>query len=232
MRIDALLSRYGFCSRKEATLWVKRGRVTVCGKPASSGSDKAEIKDVLVDGEEIPFPNGLYIAFYKPLGATCSHSEGEGELIYDYLPKQWLERNPPVTSVGRLDKETEGLLILTDDGKFVHNLTSPKHHLPKVYVLTTEADIPNDAVELFLSGTLQLQGEKAPCLPAQLTILSPREATITLVEGKYHQIRRMMASVGAPVITLKRQSIGSISLDELGLVPGEWTPISPLIFGA
>lgn len=232
MRIDALLSRYGFCSRKEATQWIKRGRVTVCGKPASSGSDKANIADVLVDGEKIPFPDGLYIAFNKPLGATCSHSEGEGELIYDYLPEQWLERNPPITSVGRLDKETEGLLLLTDDGKFVHRLTSPKHHMEKVYEMTTEEDIPAEAVSLFLSGTLQLEGEKAPCLPAALKILSPRSATITLVEGKYHQIRRMMASVGAPVLTLKRQSIGPISLDQLNLAPGEWTPISPQIFDA
>lgn len=230
MRIDALLSRYGFCSRKEAAQWIKRGRVAIAGEPARSGAEKAEPVDVLVDGKAIEFPDGVYVAFFKPLGATCSHKDDEGELIYDYLPEQWMQRNPPVTSVGRLDKETEGLLLLTDDGKFVHKLTSPKYHMPKVYEMTTEADIPEETVALFLSGTLHLQGEKAPCLPATLEILSPRHAKITLVEGKYHQIRRMMASAGAPVATLKRLSIGPLSLDSLNLSPGEWTPVSPLIF--
>ncbi|MEG0837587.1 MAG: pseudouridine synthase [Akkermansia sp.] len=222
MRLDALLSRYGFCSRKESAQWIKRGRVVIDGQPAGSPSQKATPEQVLVDGAPIPFPQGLYVAFYKPLNATCSHNTESGELIYDYLPDQWMQRNPVVTSVGRLDKNTEGLLLMTDDGQFVHRMTSPKHHVTKLYELTTEENIPPSSVELFASGTLMLEGERSPCHPAKLVIIEPRHATIELTEGRYHQIRRMLDYVGAPVATLKRIAIGEMTLESLQLKPGEW----------
>ena len=130
-------------------------------------------------------------------------------MIYDLLPFQWRHRNPAVSSVGRLDKETSGLLLLTDDGKFIHRMTSPRHHVAKVYEAVTEEDIPTEAVELFASGTLTLNGEPRPCAPALLEIREPRRALLTLTEGKYHQVRRMLAAVGAPVLSLCRVSIGS-----------------------
>lgn len=170
---------------------------------------------------------GLYAALYKPEGYTCSHDDGEGDLIYDLLPFQWRHRNPAVSSVGRLDKETSGLLLLTDDGKFIHRMTSPRHHVAKVYEAVTEEDIPTEAVELFASGTLTLNGEPRPCAPALLEIREPRRALLTLTEGKYHQVRRMLAAVGAPVLSLCRVSIGSLHLDSLNLKPGEWAPIRP-----
>ncbi len=231
MRIDALLSRYGYCSRSEASRWIKKGRVSVLGTPAKSASQKAETKDVLVDGEPIEFPDGICVAFYKPLGVTCSHDERDGRPIYDLLPPAWTQRNPAVTSVGRLDKDTEGLLLITDDGKFVHRLTSPKHHVDKVYELTTEADIPERAIEQFASGNFMLEDEKYPCHPARLEIIEPRLARLTLTEGRYHQVRRMLAAVGAPIVTLKRLSVGPLHLDDLQLEPGDWTPISPSLFG-
>lgn len=229
MRIDAILSRYGYCSRREAALWVKRGRVTVLGKTLRSAADKAEPTEVLIDGEPVEFVNGLYVALNKPVGCTCSHKE-DGELVYDLLPPQWLNRSNGVSTVGRLDKETSGLLLLTDDGAFVHALTSPKKHVPKVYEFETTAPIPESAVAAFASGEFMLESESTPCLPAELKILSPCHGQLTLHEGRYHQVRRMLAAVGAPVVTLSRIAIGALRLEELNLAPGEWVAIDPAIF--
>lgn len=227
MRLDALLSRFGYCSRREAAAWIRQGRVLIDGVAASSASAKADPSRVHIDGEPVDAPGGLYAAFYKPAGYTCSHNRNEGELVYDLLPERWLLRHPPVTTVGRLDKETTGLLLVTDDGAFVHRHTSPRKRIPKTYLLTTTADIAEQAVALFASGTLLLEGEETPCLPAALTIVSPREGRLVIHEGRYHQVRRMMASVGASVATLKRTAIGNLTLESLNLNPGEWTFIDP-----
>ena len=229
MRTDALLSRFGYCSRREVAQWLKRGRVTRNGAPIKSPSEKVEPEEVLIDGEPVEFPHGIYIALNKPLGCTCSHKE-EGELVYDLLPSQWLSRNPVVNTVGRLDKETSGLLLLTDDGAFEHAQTSPKRHVPKVYSFTTTAPIPAEAVALFASGELMLDGERTPCLPAELVITGEQSGRLTLHEGRYHQVRRMLASVGAPVDTLERIEIGPLKLADLNLEPGEWCEIDPAIF--
>lgn len=229
MRTDALLSRFGYCSRREVAQWLKRGRVTRNGAPIKSPSEKVEPEEVLIDGEPVEFPHGIYIALNKPLGCTCSHKE-EGELVYDLLPPQWLSRNPVVNTVGRLDKETSGLLLLTDDGAFEHAQTSPKRHVPKVYSFTTTAPIPAEAVALFASGELMLDGERTPCLPAELVITGEQSGRLTLHEGRYHQVRRMLASVGAPVDTLERIEIGPLKLADLNLEPGEWCEIDPAIF--
>lgn len=229
MRIDAILSRYGYCSRREAAQWVKRGRVLVKGVAAKSASAKAEPADVLVNGEPIPFPHGLYVALHKPVGCTCSHRE-EGELVYDLLPQQWLQRGDGVSTVGRLDKETSGLLLITDDGAFLHALTSPKRHVPKVYEFVCSAPIPAEAVALFAAGELLLHGEATPCLPAELEITGKCSGRLTLHEGRYHQVRRMLAAVGAPVEQLTRTAIGPLQLAELNLAPGEWVAIDPGIF--
>lgn len=230
MRTDALLSRFGYCSRREVAQWLKRGRVTRMGEAVKSPSEKVEPGEVLVDGEPVPFPNGLYIALNKPLGCTCSHKE-EGRLVYDLLPAQWLRRNPAVNTVGRLDKETSGLLLLTDDGEFEHAQTSPKRHVPKVYAFTTAAPVPQEAVAQFASGEFMLQGERTPCLPAELELLSDCSGRLTLHEGRYHQVRRMLAAVGSPVETLERVEIGPLRLHDLNLEPGAWVEIDPAIFG-
>ena len=223
------MSRFGYCSRREVAQWLKRGRVTSNGTPIKSPSEKVEPEDVLIDGEPVEFPHGIYIALNKPLGCTCSHKE-EGELVYDLLPPQWLSRNPVVNTVGRLDKETSGLLLLTDDGAFEHAQTSPKRHVPKVYSFTTSAPIPSHAVQLFASGELMLDGERTPCLPAELVITGEQSGKLTLHEGRYHQVRRMLAAVGAPVDTLERIEIGPLKLADLNLEPGEWCEIDPAIF--
>lgn len=229
MRIDAILSRYGYCSRREAAAWVKRGRVTVPGKTLRSAADKADPAHVLIDGEPVEFVNGLYVAINKPFGCTCSHKE-EGELVYDFVPQQWMNRSNGVSTVGRLDKETTGLLLLTDDGAFIHSLTSPKKHVPKVYEFETSAPIPESAVAQFASGEFMLESETTPCLPAELVIIAPCSGQLTLHEGRYHQVRRMMAAVGAPVISLTRTAICSLKLADLNLAPGEWAEIDPGMF--
>ena len=229
MRTDALLSRFGYCSRKDAPAWIKAGRVVQDGSAITAARQNADPARTLVDGAPVPFPNGLYAAFHKPLGCTCSHKE-DGALIYDFLPPEWLRRNPPVNSVGRLDKETSGLILLTDDGAFEHAMTSPRRHVPKVYELTTSAPIPEDAVELFAAGTLLLNGETTPCKPAELCITAPCAARLTLHEGRYHQVRRMLAAAGAPVLTLQRVQIGPLRLADLNLQPGEWCAFNPAIF--
>ena len=229
MRTDALLSRFGYCSRKDAPAWIKAGRVVQDGSAITAARQNADPARTLVDGAPVPFPNGLYAAFHKPLGCTCSHKE-DGALIYDLLPPEWLRRNPSVNTVGRLDKETSGLILLTDDGAFEHAMTSPRRHVPKVYELTTSAPIPEDAVELFAAGTLLLNGETTPCKPAELSITAPCAARLTLHEGRYHQVRRMLAAAGAPVLTLQRVQIGPLRLADLNLQPGEWCAFNPAIF--
>lgn len=230
MRVDALLSQFGYCSRREAPLWVRQGRVSCGGKPVSSPGAKVEPGEVLVDGKPVPFAHGLYVALHKPIGYTCSHRE-EGLLVDDLLPEAWLRRGRKVSTVGRLDKETSGLLLLTDDGAFLHALTSPRRHVPKRYAFTTSAPVPTEAVALFAAGTLLLRGETSPCLPAELVLESPCAGTVLLHEGRYHQVRRMLASVGAPVLTLCREAIGPLELDALGLAPGQWVEVEPSLFG-
>ncbi len=229
MRTDALLSQFGYCSRREAALWVKRGRVSYRGVAVTSPTAKVEPAEVAVDGEPVPFPQGLYVAFNKPLGCTCSHREA-GELVYDLLPAQWMRRNPQPATVGRLDKDTSGLLLITDDGSFIHALTSPRRHVSKLYAFTTAAPVPAEAEALFASGCFMLEGEKTPCLPAELRLTGACSGELVLHEGRYHQVRRMLAAVGAPVLTLHREAIGPLRLADLGIAPGEWAAIDPRIF--
>ncbi len=229
MRVDAMLSRYGYCSRREARAWVSAGRVVCGGAVIKNVNSKVEPADTLVDGQPVPFVNGLYVAMHKPLGCTCSHDE-DGDLVYDLLPAQWMRRGDGVNTVGRLDKETSGLLLITDDGAFLHALTSPKRHVPKVYAFETECPIPAVAVQIFAEGTLLLKGEKTPCAPAQLRITGPCMGELVLHEGRYHQVRRMLAAVGAPVVRLHRTAMGPLKLEDLSLQPGEWVAIDPAMF--
>lgn len=229
-RLDQLLASLGYCSRSEARAWVRAGRVTISGVPAQDSAQKALPAAVRVDGEALDHPDGLLIALHKPRGLVCSHDERDGPSIYSLLPERWRRRNPPVTSIGRLDKETSGLLLLTDQAPLVHRLTSPKHKVPKVYAATTDRDLPGELVARFAQGTLQLDGERAPCAPADLRILAPRAAKLTLTEGKYHQVRRMFAAAcGATVLTLHRERFGDLALGDLA--PGKWRELPLDYFG-
>jgi len=219
-RLDQLLANLGYCSRREARAFIQAGHVTVRGAVVDDFGAKAHPADVRVDGEPLDHPDGLLLLVHKPLGLVCSHDEREGPNVYSLLPPRWRNRNPQVTSIGRLDKETSGLLLLTDRSELVHRLTSPKHKVPKVYRVTVAKDLSPELIPLFASGTLLLKDEKEPCAPAELKILGPREAELTLTEGRYHQVRRMLASQGCEVVTLHRARFGHLELGDLPA--GQW----------
>ncbi len=219
-RLEQLLSSLGYCSRKEAVILIKAGRVTVDGVPATRADARVVPSAVSVDGEPLEYPDGLLVMLHKPVGYVCTHSEGEGPTIYELLPGRWLSRKAVVTSVGRLDKDTSGLLLITDQGQIVQRHTSPKSESEKVYEAELDGELTPGLVEVFASGTLMLRSETQPCKPARLEILSPRCARLTVTEGRYHQVRRMFASQGLKVVTLHRTRFGPY---ELGDLPeGEW----------
>ena len=228
-RLDQLLANLGYCSRREARAWIDAGRVDVAGHIADDPGQKSHPAAVRVDGEPLDHPDGLLLLMHKPIGRVCSHDTREGPSVYDLLPERWRRRNPQVTTIGRLDKDTSGLLLLTDQSQLVHRLTSPKHKVPKVYRATLDADLPAGTAELFASGTLILKGETEPCAPAELRMLGPREAELTLTEGRYHQVRRMFASRGCEVLTLHRVRFGSLELG--ALAPGQWRELPLDTFG-
>lgn len=214
-RLDQLLASLGYCSRREAAALVKTGRVLVSGSPPARVDSRVDAADVTVDGEGLEAPDGLLAMLHKPVGHVCSHADGEGPTIYDLLPPRWLRRHPAVTSVGRLDKDTSGLLLVTDLGPLVQRLTSPRAEIEKVYEITVDRDFDAALIAAFASGTLMLRGEDKPCLPAALEITGPRAARLTITEGRYHQVRRMFASQGWHVETLHRARFGKHSLGDL-----------------
>jgi 16S rRNA pseudouridine516 synthase len=225
LRLDQLLSRFGYCSRREAAGWVKAGSVTdETGAPFSRPDEKADPAAVRVEGKPVLFPHGLTVAFHKPAGCACSHNPQESPLLYDLLPAEWMQRNPAPESAGRLDRETSGLILLSDDGNFLHRWTSPRHEVAKVYEVTVDTALPNGLAEIFAAGTLVLLGESKPCRPAILEVTGARTARITLTEGKYHQVRRMFASQGCHVTALHRTQAGAVRLGDLP--PGQWRELT------
>ena len=219
-RLDQILSSLGYGSRREAAAWISEGRVSINGVPATRADQKADPTHVTLDGSPLDSPNGLLVMLHKPVGYSCTHSEAEGSNIYELLPETWLDRNPVVTSVGRLDKETSGLILVTDQGHLVHRYTSPKSDALKIYEVTVNKDLDPELVEVFARGDLILRSETKPCLPARLEITGPRSAVLTLTEGRYHQVRRMFASQGWHVESLHRTGFGPYTLGDLP--SGEW----------
>jgi len=231
-RLDQLLANLGYCSRRAARDFLRAHVVSDrTGARLVDPSRKVEASAVLVDGAPLDHPDGLLILMHKPLGRICSHDSTEGPSIYDLLPPRWRERTPQVTSIGRLDKETTGLLLLTDQSALVHRLTSPRHHVPKRYLVTVDRDLPTNLDVVFSAGTLLLEGEKDPCKPATYEARGPREASLTLTEGRYHQVRRMFAAAaGATVTALHRESFGDLTLGSLPL--GRWQLLPLETFGS
>ncbi|HZZ19151.1 MAG TPA: pseudouridine synthase [Opitutaceae bacterium] len=219
-RLDQLLASLGYGSRREVSEWVWDGLVSVKGIPAKDAGARVNPAEVTIEGEPLDHPGELLILLNKPAGVVCSHDEREGPSIYTLIPERWRRRNPAVTSIGRLDKETTGLLLLTDKSGLVHRLTSPKHKVPKVYRATLDKDIPEGIEKVFASGTLKLEDDDKPCAPAILTRLGPRQADVVMTEGRYHQVRRMFATQGCEVIGLDRMKFGPLELGDLAL--GNW----------
>lgn len=218
IRIDKLLVGLGYGSRREIESLADTDRLLLDGAPVLDCSmklplEKATRTRLTIDGEIIdPLP-GMVVMLHKPLHVTCSHKES-GKLIYDLLPSRWKRRTPAVSSIGRLDKETSGLLLLTDDGALLHKVISPKQHVAKRYLATLARPLNGTEAALFASGTLMLEGETTPLQPAALEVLSPTSARLTLHEGRYHQVRRMFAAAGNHVAALHRESVGGLALPD------------------
>ena len=184
----------------------------------------AEAATLTIDGMPLdPLP-GVVLVMNKPVGLTCSTKEA-GPLVHDLLPPRWRRRDPPLSTVGRLDKATSGLLLLTDDGALLHRIISPKTHLPKRYRATLARPLRGDEAAAFAAGTLMLDGDTAPLLPALIEPLGSNVAHVTIVEGRYHQVRRMFAALGNRVEALHREMIGDMALPE-DLAPGEYRALS------
>lgn len=223
-RLDQLLSSLGYCSRKEAQALCDEGRVLVGSEVLDDASRRVDPDQVKLDDQPLEFPNGLLIMLHKPVGLVCSHDEKEGPRVYDLLPERWQQRDPKVTSIGRLDKDTSGLLLFTDQGALVQRLTSPRHHVDKVYVATLDRAPTAEMSAAFAAGLELVEGnERVKTLPAVLKPLGDRRAEVTLREGKYHQVRRMFTAVGAQVTSLERTRFGEWSLGDLPA--GEWRAI-------
>jgi 16S rRNA pseudouridine516 synthase len=219
MKLVKLIANLGYGSRKDVTQLFRSGRITDADGEVLYADDVVPYETIRVDDEPLDPPPGLTLMMNKPLGVTCSRKD-PGRVVYDLLPPRYNVRSPVLSSVGRLDRDTSGLLLFTDDGALLHRIISPKAQVTKVYEATLAQDLRGDEGELFASGSLLLESETEPLAPAALDVLGPRHARLSVTEGRYHQVRRMFAAAGNHVETLQRVSIGALALG--GLPPGEW----------
>jgi 16S rRNA pseudouridine516 synthase len=229
-RLDRLLANMGYGSRREVQQRVRAGAVVLDGTAVTEADMKIAVTPDLparlfIEGVAIDPPPGLALMLHKPVGVTCSHKES-GALVYELLPGRWRRREPTISTVGRLDKESSGLLLLTDDGALLHRIISPKHHVAKSYVATLARPLQGDEGARFAAGTLMLDGEDKPLAPAVFEPLSPTSARLIVTEGRYHQVRRMFAAVGNHVNALHRDRIGALALPA-DLAPGEYRLMTP-----
>ena len=218
-RLDKIISATGKKSRREVREMVRQGRVLVDGKPAPAADMKVDPQTavILLDGEPLGYEKFTYVMLHKPAGVPTATEDRRQETVLDLLPPELRRR--ALSPVGRLDKDTEGLLLLTNDGQLAHRLLSPKSHVDKVYYARVDGALEPGDIAAFAAG--MTLGDGLACLPAGLEILSPTEALVTLREGKFHQVKRMLAARGKPVLYLKRLSMGRLRLDP-ALAPGAW----------
>lgn len=219
MKLVRTLANLGYGSRREMLRAFREGRVTDTHGEVLYADDDVAHGDIRFDGDALDPPAPLTLMLHKPAGVTCSHDDA-GPLVYELLPPRYRRRRPPLSSIGRLDRDTSGLLLLTDDGALLHRIISPRSHLPKTYEATLAEPLRGDEAALFASGTLMLRSEATPLRPAVLEVLDARRVRLTLTEGRYHQVRRMFAACGNRVETLVRVAIGDLELGDLAL--GAW----------
>ncbi|HJE25155.1 MAG TPA: rRNA pseudouridine synthase [Methylorubrum populi] len=216
VRLDRLLANLGYGSRREVEGLAWAGLVRLDGEKLTDAAQRIPLDPDLsarmtVQGQPLdPLP-GLCLILHKPLGVTCSHKEA-GPLVYSLLPERWRRRDPALSTVGRLDKETSGLLLLTDDGALLHRIISPKAKVAKRYRVTLARPLQGDEVSILASGELMLDGEDKPLLPVEMEADDATHCTVTLHEGRYHQVRRMFAAMGNHVDALHRDRVGGLAL--------------------
>ena len=217
-RMDKLLSDTGRWSRKEAKELIRKGQVLVNGKTVRKPEEKAdpEQAQVTVCGEVVSWQAKCYLLLHKPAGVLTATEDQRQKTVLELLPQPY--RKQGVAPVGRLDKDTTGLLLLTNDGALTHQLISPKYHVPKVYLAEINGTVDDADAAAFAQGMTLEDG--TVCLPAELEPLGAGRCQVTLYEGKYHQVKRMLAARGKPVQALHRQTFGPLSL-EPELLPGQ-----------
>ena len=225
VRLDKLLSNLGYASRKEISHWAKAGRLSdTSGAVLRKAADKVDPAQVLLDGEPLD-PSSLVLLLNKPEGFTCSHRD-HPPLVYELLPLRYWQRDPALSCVGRLDKDTTGALLLTDQGQLLHRLTSPTWKLPKVYQVDAEYEVTDAQIRRLAEGGWCLPDDSKPLESAQCRRTGERRLELTLIEGRYHQVKRMMEAVENPCLALHRLSFAGLRVDELSA--GQWRPLTEL----
>lgn len=225
VRLDRLLANLGYGSRREVQALIAAGEVMLDGAPLLDGSahvatDANLPKRMTMAGAALDPPSPLTLVLNKPLGVVCSHHEA-GRSVYELLPERWRRRTPTLSTVGRLDADTSGLIIITDDGALTHRVISPRSHVAKRYLAILARPLGGAETALFASGALTLEGEDKPLAPAILDPLGPTKARLTIHEGRYHQVRRMFAAAGNHVVSLHREAVGGLELPS-DQRPAEW----------
>lgn len=223
MRLDKFLAENTGLTRSQAGKALRAGLVTVNGEIEKNSAAKiSEDDQICYDGELLSWVDeGQYFMLYKPQGYVCSHDDGDYPTVFSFFD---YPLNSRLHCAGRLDVDTTGLVLLTDDGQWSHRITSPKHHCEKTYLVTLADPIEDHYAAEFEKGIL-LRGEKTATLPAQLEILDDYNANLTISEGRYHQVKRMFAALGNKVVALHRWRIGDVVLDE-NLQEGECRPLT------
>ncbi|MDD6011302.1 MAG: pseudouridine synthase [Oscillospiraceae bacterium] len=217
-RVDKLISSQGKYTRSEVKKLIREGRVTVDGKTVTRPETKADADSqvITVDGEILGYKKHLYIMLNKPKGVISASRDGKETTVVDLVPAA-LQRNG-LFPAGRLDGDTTGFVLITDDGDFAHRILSPKNHIQKTYHAELAEEITEETIAAFRNGVELSDGTL--CLEAELRSLGGRQAEIKICEGKYHQVKRMFAALGNKVLALKRTAMGNLPLDE-SLAPGE-----------
>lgn len=213
LRIDKYLADCGIGTRSEVKRYIKAKQITVNGEVISKPEVKIDENTDLVcfKGKPILYEKHVYYVLHKPAGCVTAKQDNVHKTVMEYFPEEI--RAKDIAPVGRLDLDTEGLLLFTNNGPLTHHLLGPTHHIPKTYYAVLDKDVPNEAIKLFQKGVDI--GDDKLTLPAELVILSDKEAELTIHEGRFHQVKRMFESVGCTVTYLKRVSMGSLTLGEL-----------------
>lgn len=217
IRLERLLANLGYGSRKDVSRAIKDGALRIHGEVVCDSSvqiDPRDLSGATFDNEPVDPVSPLTILLHKPRGYTCSSDE-QGLLVYDLLPPRWKKRDPILSTAGRLDKDSTGLVLMTDDGQLLHRIISPKIHVEKHYRVTLRDDLSGDEAAQFSSGEFCLKNDNKPLKPAIWQPDGGRGGVMILQEGRYHQIRRMFGTIGNHVETLHRFKLGGMELDRL-----------------
>lgn len=223
MKLIKRLANLGYGSRKEMQKLIRMGAITdAAGASLDDDTDQPH-GEIRYKGRPLDPDFGMVLMLNKPTGYVCSLKD-RGSLVYELLPPRFAERKPVLSTIGRLDSDTSGLLLFTDDGDYLHKIISPKNHVAKIYEVTCARPMEAHYGEVFAAGTLVLESEKDALKPAFLEVTGEKTARLTLYEGRYHQVRRMFAAVGNHVEVLHRAQMGNLTLGDLP--SGKWRPLT------